>query len=131
MFLICIDCLALISVSTNCSGTYDSIDMIVSYPGPSRIVSDCLWNFTISEDAIINLNFLKFSIEDTIDCNTSHLLIYEAIQTKIDRDATKLCGNVIPDNIQYSGSEIQLKFVSRRISDAVDNSFQIKVDVKG
>ena len=131
IFTNCIDYLALISVSTNCSGTYDSVNMIVTYPGPSKISSDCLWNFTMSENAIINLRFLKLNIEDTIDCNTSHLLIYDTIPTNIDSDARKLCGNGIPDNIQYSGSEMQLKFVSRSISEGVDNSFQIKVDVKG
>ena len=122
IFINHIDCLALISVSTNCSGTYDSLNMVIKYPGPLRIYSDCEWNFTMSEDAIINLHFLKFNIEDSMDCNKSHLL---------DGDATKLCGNVIPDNIQYSGSEVQLKYVSRSISEGVDNSFEIKVDVKG
>ena len=122
-----------LSVSSSCNGTYDKINKVLKYPSTSGISSrtgECLWNITISEESIINLHFIGLNIKDSLHCVHSYLLIYDETTLSSNILGTKLCGNSRPDNIQSSGSSMQVKFVWS-MSNAIEHEFHIKLDVIG
>ena len=104
-----------ISVSANCSGTYDAPNMVLKYPSVSSSTTnntDCSWMITAPVDKSVTLEFTTFQIKSSVNCINSALQIFDGQTANSRRIGEKLCGSTLPDEIESTGRSLFLKFSS-------------------
>ena len=119
-----------VSVSANCSGTYDDYAMIITSPDDSFINPICSWTITVPTDKTVNLRFINLNLETSVDCEVSYLQIFDGPNSNSTTFGSKLCGTNIPDNIESTGNSLFLLF-NKTANSENENKFQIKLNEKG
>lgn len=104
--------------------------MLIASPDGSLTSTICSWIITVPTDKTINLRFIDFNLEASVNCEASSLQIFDGPNTHSTIFGSKLCGPYLPDNIESTGNNLflLLKKTAKRIN---ENEFKIKVNYKG
>ena len=78
------------------------------FPEPYPSDRKCQYRIVMPMGHLVELNFLQFDIEDSIDCHYDYLLVRDSYEngTEIGR----YCGNTLPDRIISKYNELWIEF---------------------
>ena len=101
------------------SGPFDSSDDII-----------CSWKISVPLDDTIHLRFIDFNLENSLNCEIASLQVYDGPSALSSTFGSKLCGEILPDNIESTGNNMFLIYKKSSEAGRV-NEFRIKVDEIG
>ena len=98
-----------ISISGNCSGTYDAATASIkspNYPNQYDNNLNCVWTVTAPAAARLALHFNDFRTEPSND----NLFVYQGSNN--DNRELSFSGNVVPADMYFSSTLMTFKFIS-------------------
>ncbi|XP_041486764.1 cubilin isoform X1 [Microtus oregoni] len=106
---------AFYSASTSaCGGTFSTAQGIFNspnYPAEYHPNVECVWNVVSSPGNQLQLSFLSFQLENSLNCNKDFVEIREGNAT--GRLVGRYCGNALPGNYSpIKGHTLWIRFVS-------------------
>ncbi|NP_445784.3 cubilin precursor [Rattus norvegicus] len=106
---------AIYSASTSsCGGSFYTLDGIFNspdYPADYHPNAECVWNIASSPGNRLQLSFLSFNLENSLNCNKDFVEIREGNAT--GHLIGRYCGNSLPGNYSSAeGHSLWVRFVS-------------------
>ncbi|XP_013067334.2 tolloid-like protein 1 isoform X2 [Biomphalaria glabrata] len=97
-----------------CGGEIKKEEGIISSPNyPDHYVPErvCVWQITVPIEFTVALKFQTFDIENQFNCQMDYLEIRDG-PSETSPLIGNFCGNKIPEDIQSTGHQLYLKFIS-------------------
>lgn len=104
-----------IFVSLDCGKVYSGLSGYLKSPGhPNRynFAENCLYQIRGPENHQIRLKFLRFNVEDSVNCRNDALEIFDVARNGQRRPIKKYCGYTTPADYTHTNNRLDLVFTS-------------------
>ncbi|CAG2112441.1 unnamed protein product, partial [Medioppia subpectinata] len=97
--------------STVCGGLYTDTEGVITspfFPDPYPSDRKCLYHIVLPMGSLVQLSFLHFDVEGSIDCTYDYLEIRESNEN--GTNLGRYCGAILPETTTSKYNELWLKF---------------------
>ena len=91
--------------------------------------TDCTWKIVHSPGGVISVNFTKLNLEKSTNCTKDYVLVRNGI-SKDSPVIQRLCDQSVPIEVQSSGHEMTIQFVTDGSGQVNNGGFELSYERK-